>query len=61
MMRLLEELKRKKLQGNSARENSEIMNDSELMALLGQSIQEADEGKLIAWEDVKLELDSKLQ
>jgi hypothetical protein len=37
------------------------MNDSELMALLGQSIQEADEGKLIAWEDVKLELDSKLQ
>jgi hypothetical protein len=61
MLRLLEKLIRKKIQGNFACENAEIMNDSELMALLRQSIQEADEGKLVAWEDVKLELDSKLQ
>ena len=57
-MQLLKKLKQKKVQRNSARENAEVMNDIELMALLRQSIQEANEGKLVAWEDVKLEMDS---
>jgi len=57
-MQLLKKLKQKKVQRNSARENAEVMNDIELMALLRQSIREANEGKLVAWEDVKLEMDS---
>jgi hypothetical protein len=39
---------------SSAFESAEIMNDFELMALLQQSIREADDGNLLKWEDVKL-------
>lgn len=41
---------------DSIREALAVMSDPELMAQLRQSIQEADEGKLHDWEDVKLEL-----
>lgn len=37
-------------------ETLEIMGDEELMAALRQSIQEADEGKLLPWEKVKAEM-----
>lgn len=38
-------------------ETLEIMGDSDLMAALRQSIKEVGEGKVIAWETVKEELD----
>lgn len=44
---------------DSARETAEVMSDPELMAQLRQSIQEADDEKLVAWEDVKLEMGYK--
>lgn len=37
-------------------ETLEIMADPELMALLRQSIQEADDGQLVEWETVKQEM-----
>ena len=37
-------------------ETLEIMGDEELMSTLRQSIKEAEEGKLIPWENVKEEL-----
>jgi len=37
-------------------ETLEVMSDPELMALLRQSIQEANEGKLLEWETVKQEM-----
>jgi prevent-host-death family protein len=37
-------------------ETLEIMEDEELMAALRQSIKEADEGKILSWENVKAEM-----
>lgn len=39
-------------------ETLEIMSDPELMLTLRQSIQEADDGKLIPWEMVKQEMNA---
>jgi prevent-host-death family protein len=41
---------------DSILETLEVMSDPELMALLRQSIQEADDGKLLEWETVKQEM-----
>lgn len=59
IMRLPKELKQKRDRMDSARETAEVMSDPELMAQLRQSIQEADDEKLVAWEDVKLEMGYK--
>ena len=37
-------------------ETLEVMSDPQLMALLRQSIREADENKLLDWEDVKRDI-----
>lgn len=41
---------------DSILETLEVMSDPELMALLRQSIQEANDGKLLEWETVEQEL-----
>ena len=41
---------------DSILETLEVMSDPELMALLRQSIQEANNGKLLEWETVEQEL-----
>jgi hypothetical protein len=40
------------------RETREILDDPEFMAQLRQGIEEAAEGKLIAWEEVERELEA---
>lgn len=43
----------------SLQETLEIMKDPELMAELRESIQEMEQGKTVAWEDVKKELEKQ--